>query len=127
MYLAGSVGVVSAGFQGGSTAAGNTAAGVAPLLGSATLGFQGGAVAATVASAAAAVEAALGVGVGAEGRGAVLVNEDTGLTLTAGEDRGVLAVAEPALGGCTVSDGLAAGLFLLRDPHPPTAAAAAAS
>ena len=48
-----------------------------------------------------------------------------GLTLTAGDDLGVLADADPARGGWTISEGLAAGLFFLRAPHPPALMGAA--
>ena len=71
-------------------------------LGSGTVGFQGGVGSATS-----------GGREGAEGSGAALLSEETGLTLTGGEDLGVLAVTEPSRGGCTTSVGLGAGLFLL--------------
>ena len=69
-------------------------------LGSATVGFQGGIMTS-------------GGREGAEGSGAALLSEETGLTLTGGEDLGVLAVTEPSRGGCSTSAELGAGLFLL--------------
>ena len=66
----------------------------------------------------------LGVGAGTDGGGAALLSEATGLTLAGGEDLGVLAEAEPSRGGCTTSEGLAAGLFLLL-AHPPVTIGAA--
>ena len=103
-------GGTSAGFHGGAGAA------AASCFGSGTLGFQGGIIAATLS---------LGGATCAEGSGAAFVSEATGLKLTAGEDLGVFADADPARGGWTISEGLAAGLFRLRDPHPPAIIGAA--
>ena len=62
-------------------------AATASCFGSGTLGFQGGITAAA---------SSLGEATGAEGSGAALVSEATGLTLTAGDDLGVLTDKDPA-------------------------------
>ena len=69
-------------------------------LGSGIAGFQG-------------VAATSGGREGAEGSGAALLREETGLTLAGGEDLGVLALTEPSRGGCTTSAELGAALFRL--------------